>query len=49
MSPWLLSPAQARGKIAAAKVLAPSAVLRVLDAAIQAHGGAGAPEPAHPP
>ena len=32
---------QARGKIAAAKVLAPSTVLSVLDAAIQAHGGAG--------
>lgn len=33
--------AQARGKIAAAKVLAPSTVLEVLDAAIQAHGGGG--------
>ncbi|CAL8464134.1 g3669 [Coccomyxa elongata] len=32
---------QARGKIAAAKVLAPTTVLAVLDAAIQAHGGAG--------
>ncbi|KAK9918804.1 hypothetical protein WJX75_007054 [Coccomyxa subellipsoidea] len=32
---------EARGKIAAAKVLAPSTVLSVLDAAIQAHGGAG--------
>ena len=30
---------QARGKIAAAKVLAPSTVLEVLDTAIQAHGG----------
>ncbi|EIE24888.1 acyl-CoA dehydrogenase NM domain-like protein [Coccomyxa subellipsoidea C-169] len=35
---------QARGKIAAAKVLAPSTVLAVLDAAIQAHGGAGVSE-----
>jgi len=33
--------AQARGKIAAAKVLAPSTVLEVLDTAIQAHGGGG--------
>ena len=32
---------QARGKIAAAKVLAPSTVLEVLDTAIQAHGGGG--------
>ena len=32
---------QARGKIAAAKVLAPAAALAALDAAVQAHGGAG--------
>lgn len=32
---------QARDKIAAAKVLAPRAVLSVLDQAIQVHGGAG--------
>jgi alkylation response protein AidB-like acyl-CoA dehydrogenase len=31
----------ARGQIAAAKVYAPNVVLRVLDAAIQVHGGAG--------
>jgi len=31
----------ARGPIAAAKVAAPAAALRVVDAAIQAHGGAG--------
>jgi len=34
---WL----QARDKIAIAKVLAPSTVLRVIDQAIQVHGGAG--------
>ena len=32
---------QARGKIAIAKVMAPNAVLRVIDQAIQVHGGAG--------
>ena len=32
---------QARGKIAAAKVLAPTTVLEVLDISIQAHGGGG--------
>ena len=32
---------QARGKIAAAKVLAPAAALAALDAAMQVHGGAG--------
>jgi alkylation response protein AidB-like acyl-CoA dehydrogenase len=31
----------ARGKIAAAKALTPSAVLAILDKAIQVHGGAG--------
>jgi len=31
----------ARGPIAAAKVFAPEAALRVIDAAIQVHGGAG--------
>jgi hypothetical protein len=31
----------AKGQIAAAKVLAPNAALRVIDAAIQVHGGAG--------
>ncbi|KAL0045391.1 hypothetical protein WJX82_005473 [Trebouxia sp. C0006] len=32
---------KARGQIAAAKVYAPNVVLRVIDAAIQVHGGAG--------
>jgi acyl-CoA dehydrogenase len=32
---------QARGKIAIAKVMAPNTVLRVIDQAIQVHGGAG--------
>lgn len=32
---------QAREKIAIAKVIAPNAVLKVLDQAIQVHGGAG--------
>ena len=32
---------QARGKIAIAKVLAPNTVLKVIDQAIQVHGGAG--------
>jgi acyl-CoA dehydrogenase len=36
-----LGAARARGAIAAAKALAPSAVLRVVDRAIQVHGGAG--------
>ncbi len=31
----------AKGQIAAAKVAAPNAALRVLDASVQAHGGAG--------
>lgn len=32
---------QARKKIAQAKVAAPNAVLRIIDEAVQAHGGAG--------
>ena len=38
---WCSCVLQARGKIAAAKVLAPNTVLEVLDTAIQAHGGGG--------
>lgn len=35
------APLQARAKLAAAKVLAPNAVLEVIDQAIQVHGGGG--------
>lgn len=37
----MLGNKDARGKIAAAKALAPTAVLKIIDRAIQIHGGAG--------